>query len=67
MTAARVIAAVEPLLATQIKHARRNGLDVITIPIGRAINVMHDLQLIRDSEQRQHHMKMLGKEPKWLQ
>lgn len=54
MTAQRVIASVEPLLATQIKAARRNGFDVITIPIGRAINVMQELRLLQDTIRREH-------------
>lgn len=64
MTAQRVIASVEPLLATQIKMARRHGLDVITIPIGRAINVMQELQHLKDTQRREIQLR---KEPRWLQ
>ncbi|NBW08671.1 MAG: hypothetical protein EBR82_11660 [Caulobacteraceae bacterium] len=53
MTAARVIASVEPLLAAQIRLARRCGADEIRIPIGRAIGVMHELQHLRDTERRE--------------
>lgn len=53
MTAARVIASVEPLLAAQIRLARRCGADEIRIPIGRAVSVMHELQHLRDTERRE--------------
>lgn len=53
MTAARVIASVEPLLSAHVKSARRHGLDEIRIPIGRAISVMHELQHLRDTLQRE--------------
>jgi hypothetical protein len=52
MTAARVIASVEPLLAAHVKMARRHGLDEIRIPLARAIGVMHELQHLRDSDRR---------------
>ena len=53
MTALRVIQSVEPLLATQLRAARRHGLDEIRIPIGRAISVMHELQHLRDTLRRE--------------
>jgi hypothetical protein len=53
MTALRVIASVEPLLATQLRAARRHGLDEITIPVGRAVNIMRELQYLRDTLQRE--------------
>ena len=56
MTADRVIASVEPLLAAQIRLARRHGLDEIRIPIGRAIGVMHELQHLRDTERRERRI-----------
>lgn len=67
MTAQRVIAAVEPLLAFQIKQAKRHGLDEITIPLGRAINIMHDLQHLKDTQRREGINLSLRKEPRWLQ
>lgn len=67
MTAQRVIAEVEPLLAFQIKQARRIGADVITIPIGRAINVMHQLQHLKDTQRRERQILSVRKEPAWLQ
>lgn len=66
MTAQRVIASVEPLLSAHIKHAHRHGLDVITIPVGRAVTVMHELQHLRDTmrrEQRAHPLDRLLKIP----
>lgn len=53
MTAARVIASVEPLLSAHVKSARRHGLDEIRIPIGRAISIMHELQHLRDTIRRE--------------
>lgn len=53
MTAARVIASVEPLLAAHVKMARRHGLDEIRIPLARAIGVMHELQHLRDTVRRE--------------
>ena len=53
MTAARVIASVEPLLQVAIKHARCVGTDEVRIPIGRAISVMHQLQHLRDTIRRE--------------
>jgi hypothetical protein len=67
MTAQRVIASVEPLLASQIKQARRNGFDEITIPLGRAINIMQDLQLLKDTQKRERQILSIRKEPAWLQ
>jgi cell division protein ZapA (FtsZ GTPase activity inhibitor) len=67
MTAQRVIAAVEPLLDFQIKQARRHGLDEITIPLGRAINIMHDLQHLKDTVKRERQVLSVRKEPTWLQ
>lgn len=53
MTALRVIASVEPLLATQLRAARRHGLDEITIPVGRVVTILHELQHLRDTMQRE--------------
>jgi len=53
MKAERVIAAVEPLLQVAIKHARCVGAEEIRIPIGRAITIMHELQLLRDTIRRE--------------
>jgi cell division protein ZapA (FtsZ GTPase activity inhibitor) len=57
MTAARVIASVEPLLAAHVKMARRHGLDEIRIPIARAIGVMHELQHLRDTVRREQRFR----------
>lgn len=66
MTAQRVINSVEPLLACQIKQARKYGWEEITIPIGRAISVMHDLQHLRDTVRRENrNVAVFGKEQKW--
>ena len=53
MTAARVIASVEPLLSAHVKSARRHGLDEIRIPLARAVSVMHELQHLRDTIRRE--------------
>lgn len=58
MTALRVIQSVEPLLATQLRAARRHGLDEITIPVGRAVNIMRELQYLRDTLQREQRPTM---------
>jgi hypothetical protein len=67
MTAQRVIAAVEPLLATQIKQAKKFSFDEITIPLGRAISIMHDLQHLKDTQRRERQILSIRKEPAWLQ
>jgi len=58
MTAQRVIASVEPLLAAHIKQARRHGMTEIHIPLARAITVMHELQHLRDSVKREQRAIM---------
>lgn len=53
MTAARLIASVEPLLSAHVKSARRHGLDEIRIPLARAVSVIHELQHLRDTLRRE--------------
>lgn len=62
MTAERVIASVEPLLAAHIKMAKRHGLESINIPLARAISVMHELQHLRDSIRKEHRNIVAQKE-----
>ena len=58
MTAARVIASVEPLLSAHVKNARRHGLDEIRIPLARAVSVIHELQHLRDTIRREQRPAM---------
>lgn len=58
MTALRVIQSVEPLLSTQLRAARRHRLDEITIPVGRVVTILHELQHLRDTMQREQRKPM---------
>jgi hypothetical protein len=57
MNAKYVINAVRPLLAVQIRAAQKNGMDEIRIPIGRAIGIMRDLEILEDKMRREASQK----------
>ncbi len=57
MNARYVINAVRPLLEVQVRAARRNGAEEIRIPIGRAIGILHDLQILEDKMRREAGQK----------
>lgn len=62
MTALRVIQSVEPLLETQIRHARRNGSEEIRIPVGRAVSVMNELRRLKSQIVRERRQRAFQKE-----